>query len=571
MTTLSPAKTKKTLFLHDVVLIGIMGVLATCGLIYEYLLSHYAARILGAVESTIYAMIGIMIVSMGIGAYSARWFKHAFTAFAWLEAIIALLGMSVILVIAGIIALVETLPQLLGQVFNLPPDFILDGDIFHVLKHTASFIPYIAGFVLGALIGMEIPLIARARQDIYGHYLTHNISTIYGADYIGAGIGAGIWVTCLLSMEITQAAIWTALFNIIAGWIFIWRYRQRIRYAQALIAVHVGLLGLLALFAQSGAGWMRDMSNVLYKDQVVFSTQTQYQHISITQRLIGARPIYDLYLNGRLQFSSQDEHIYHSMLTYPAMAASRRHDNVLIIGGGDGLALRDVLRWDPKHVTLIDLDPQLVHLFSQAKDTQDTLLQRMTTLNAYAFQDPRVTLIFGDAFVEIDPLLREGHLFDTIIVDLPDPSHPDLNKVYSDYFYARLRHLLQGDGALAIQSTSPYHATKAFQSIGKTVAAAGFQHVDQYRQNVPSFGEWGWTIATKRGQSALSRLKKLALLPISDGWITRDIIVGAFAFPEYFYRQIKQIKVNTLGSGQLYQYHFQSWEQDQGILIPTKH
>jgi len=546
-----------------------MGVLATCGLIYEYLLSHYAARVLGAVESTIYAMIGIMIVAMGIGAYSARWFKQPFTAFAWLEALIALLGMSVILIIAGIIALVETLPLLLSQVFNLPPDFILDGDIFYRLKNLVSFIPYAAGFVLGALIGMEIPLIARARQAVYGHYLKHNIGTIYGADYIGAGIGAGIWVSWLLSMEITQAAVWTALFNIMAGWVFIWRYRAKIRFAMALMVVHVGLLGLVVLFAYSGSGWMRDMSNVLYKDQVVFSTQTQYQHISVTERLLGRTAVYDLYLNGRLQFSSQDEHIYHSMLTYPAMAASRRHEQVLIIGGGDGLALRDVLRWAPKQVTLIDLDADLVRLFSAGK-TDKRLSQQLTALNQQAFSDPRVHLIFGDAFVEIEPLLEAGRLFDTIIVDLPDPSHPDLNKVYSDYFYARLRHLLQGDGALVIQSTSPYHATKAFQSVGKTVTAAGFPQVEQYRQNVPSFGEWGWTIATKRGQSAFSRLKKLQVLPFSDGWMTRDIMLGAFAFPEHFYQQIKQVKVNTLGSGQLYQYHFQAWAQDQGTLMSLK-
>ena len=201
---------KKQLRLHDITLIGIMGVLAMCGLIYEYLLSHYAARVLGAVESTIFAMIGIMIVAMGIGAYSARWFKAPFTAFAWLEAIIAFIGMTMILVIAGLIALSEGLPYILSQVFNLPPDFILDGDILQTLQTLAATTPYIAGFLLGAFIGMEIPLIARARQSLYETHLENNIGTIYGADYIGAGIGAAIWVLFLLSMEITTAALITA-------------------------------------------------------------------------------------------------------------------------------------------------------------------------------------------------------------------------------------------------------------------------------------------------------------------------------------------------------------------------
>ena len=89
---------------------------------------------------------------------------------------------------------------------------------------------------------------------------------------------------------------------------------------------------------------MKNLSNVLYKDKVIYSQATKYQHLVLTERLSRNQPnaITDLYLNGRLQFSSVDEQIYHSMLVYPAMLASNRHDRVLIIGGGDGLALRDV-------------------------------------------------------------------------------------------------------------------------------------------------------------------------------------------------------------------------------------
>ena len=563
---------KRSLFIHDAILIGIMGVLAACGMIYEYLLSHYAGRVLGAVETAIYAMIGIMIVSMGLGAFAARWFKQPFSAFAWLEAIVALIGMTSVLMIAGLIAFTGTLPQTLTNIFNLPPGTALDGALFYNLQEAAKFTPYIAGFILGFFIGMEIPLIARVRQHVYGIHLENNAGTIYGADYIGAGVGAAIWVTWMLSMDITQAAVLTALLNVVAGLIFLWRYWDKVVWRKRLCAFHLFLLVVLGVLAVKGQLWLHQFTNVLYKDNVVFSTQSNYQHITVTERWLSPEqePVTDLYLNGRLQFSSSDEHIYHNMLVYPAMAASRRHDDVLVIGGGDGLALRDVLQWPVKTATLIDLDSTLVSLFSEHPDGQYTgvearINERFIELNQGAFSDPRVNYIAGDAFVEIDQLLRKRRLFDTIIIDLPDPSHPDLNKLYSDYFYRKVALLLQGDGAMVIQSTSPYHARNAFLSIGKTVKSAGLAHVEQYRQNVPSFGEWGWTIATKSGQSPTQRLHSLTSLPVQSDWMTLQLLDSAFAFPADFFNEYNEIKINHLGSSVLFQYHHAAWQTDMGL------
>lgn len=330
----NPTKARRgELLIHDIILIGIMSVLAACGLIYEYLLSHYAGRILGAVETAIYAMIGIMIVSMGLGAFAARVFKSPFTAFAWLEGIIALLGMTTILIIASLIAITGTLPQNLSAIFNLPQGTVLDGQILDNIRQSAEFTPYLAGFVLGFLIGMEIPLIARVRQQVYGTFLENNAGTIYGADYIGAGVGAAVWVSFMLSMDIIHAAMLTALLNVVAGWVFLWRYFDKINYAKALILFQGFLLLVVVIINQNGIHWMQQLTNVLYKDQVVYSAQSNYQHIAITERTIGANDNInlDLYLNGRLQFSSADEHIYHSMLVYPAMAAANRHDSVLIL------------------------------------------------------------------------------------------------------------------------------------------------------------------------------------------------------------------------------------------------
>ncbi|WP_446727629.1 polyamine aminopropyltransferase [Pseudoalteromonas sp. S16_S37] len=547
-----------------------MAILAGCGLIYEYLLSHYAGRVLGSVESAIYAMIGTMIVAMGIGAFLARWFKDAFTAFAWLESLIALVGMGCILAIASVIAVSYSLPHMFSEIFNLPPDIVLDGYVFVKLQEISRFLPYVFGLLLGMLIGMEIPLIARIRQQVYGRFLENNAGTIYGADYIGAGIGAAIWVSIMLAMPIMQAAAWTALFNIVAGLVFLWRYHQYVRFARLLLLCHVLLLVLFAFVLLFGSGWMKELSNVLYKDKVIYSQATKYQHVVLTERLSRNQnePITDLYLNGRLQFSSVDEQIYHTMLVYPAMLASNRHDKVLIIGGGDGLALRDVLKWPVKHVTLVDLDAQLLNLFGHQDSRYHPpkqIVERLTKLNMHAMEDPRAKIKVADAFLEVERLLAAGEMFDTIIVDLPDPNHPDLNKMYSDYFYNHLRQLLAADGAMVVQSTSPYHAKKAFISIAKTVKVAGFSFVEQYQQNVPSFGQWGWTIATKAGASASTRIAQKTQLPVSSRWASRDYLLAAFIFPNLFFELENTIEVNQLGSGRLYDYYRQAWQLESEL------
>ncbi|MEJ6474053.1 polyamine aminopropyltransferase [Pseudoalteromonas piscicida] len=559
-----------SLFGHDTLLIGVMAILAGCGLIYEYLLSHYAGRVLGSVESAIYAMIGTMIVAMGIGAFLARWFKDPFTAFAWLESLIALLGMSSILVIASVIALTYTLPHTLSSLYSLPPDSVLDGMPFAQLQEFARFLPYVFGLILGILIGMEIPLIARIRQQVYGRFLENNAGTIYGADYIGAGVGAAIWVTIMLALPIMQAAAWTALFNIIAGLIFLWRYHSHVRLAKLLFACHFVLLGIFFVILSNGSLWMKDLSNVLYKDKVIYSESTKYQHVVITERLSRTQPmpINDLFLNGRLQFSSVDEQIYHTMLVYPAMLASNRREKVLIIGGGDGLALRDVLEWPVEHATLIDLDGQLLSLFGlqgQPYSARPNITNKLTQLNNDALNDPRASVIVADAFLEVEKMLDQGRQFDTIIIDLPDPNHPDLNKLYSDYFYNHVRQLLAPDGALAIQSTSPYHAKKAFISIAKTVKHAGFTHVEQYQQNIPSFGQWGWTIATRTGQPASARIKSVESLPVPSNWINKEYLLATFAFPSRFFDGTKDIEVNQLGTGRLYDYYRQAWQTEDEL------
>lgn len=562
------------LVFQDGFLILAMAVLAACGLIYEYLLSLYAGRVLGVMESTIYAMIGIMIVAMGLGAFAARKVSCPFNGFVYLELIIAFLGASSIFIIGALVAATQQLPQLLADTFSLPPEVLPRGGAFKSLAAAALNSPYLFGLLLGFFIGMEIPLIAKIREHIYQRHLANNLGTIYGADYIGAGVGAAIWVIYLLSIDINQAAALTAMLNLVIGAFFIWSYKDKLKHPKLLVLGHILVAICLVFFYKQGANWLHNLSNTLYLDKVVYSEKTRYQQITITERKLGLEQdsIISLYLNGRLQFSSADEQIYHSYLVTPTLAGSARQENILIVGGGDGLALRDVLTWQPKQVTLIDLDKQLVDLFKQPNDNLSARIsERLLSLNDDSLSDERVTLIHQDAFIAVDDLLKSTQVFDAIIVDLPDPSHPDLNKLYSVHFYAKLNQLLASDGLISVQSTSPYHAKKAFLSIGKTMQASGYSSVEQYHDNVPSFGEWGWTIAAKSGQAPSVRLMALQEFQVEQHWLTLPMLLGSFAFSENFYAPLPDIPVNHLGSHVIYQLHQEAWQKQQGLNNAYNH
>ena len=554
--------------LHDVALLGAMGLVAACGLVYEYLMAHYAGRVLGAVEPTLYAMIGLMIVAMGLGAFAAKWIASIYRGFAWLELAIAALGGSSVLLLSAAVALAYALPEWLRSVYGLDVSIPLDGGLAAALVTASRFLPFVAGFGIGFLIGMEIPLIARVREHVHARRLEHNLGTIYGADYIGAGVGAAVWVLVCLQMPIVYAAVGAAAVNTLVGVGFLTLYRRALRPAGALWAGHGALGALLVVLAAFGTEWMANLGDTLFKDRVVYRLQTPHQNIVVTKRHLAAgKPdVLSLYLNGALQFASNDERIYHAYLTTPAMLAANRRDNVLILGGGDGMALRDVLRWNPTTVTLVDIDPLLLRLFRGADPQAPEWLSRtLTRLNANALIDPRVTIIEGDAFVEVERLAAQDARFDVAIADLPDPHHPDLNRLYSDHFFARVRQLLAPDGAFATQSTSPFHAKAAFLSIGKTLAHAGFQ-AEQYRANVPSFGEWGWSIGTVWGAPPSARIAAAQDAP-ADGWLHSGLLTAAFAFPADYFKDMEAVRANRLGSHAVYDYHQQAWRRDQGLFF----
>lgn len=550
---------------RDWLLIGVMAVGAACGMIYEYLIAHYAGRILGSVDTAIFSMIGIMVVSMGIGAFYSRTVKCPYTGFALLEILIALIGGISVLIMAALFSMSYVLPFQLQHSFGIDDSVLIQGGPVFILERIAQATPYIIGLILGTLIGMEIPFIARIREDIHSEKLINNVGTVYGADYIGAGFGAAIWVFICLQLPIILSAAYTALLNVVLGMIFLIHFRKHIKHFKWLCGINICVAMILVSISFNGINWMNAMNNMLYEDKVVYSNNTPYQNLVITERIASAsRPsIIKLYINGNLQFSSSDESLYHGMLVKPALLASARHNNILIVGGGDGLAARDAFQLGADKVTLIDLDPDMIQLFQgKQENTESWLNERLLKLNKDSLNDERLEVFYGDAFKVIEIFTAEERYFDAIIVDLPDPNHPDLNKLYSDYFYAKLALLLSADGAITVQSTSPYHSKKAFISIGKTMTQAGLS-VQQYHTNVPSFGEWGWSIATKRGLKPLDRINQL---DNSDtGSVSLNQIKAAFIFSPGFYQEQDSIAINYLGEPVVYNYHSEGWRINKGI------
>jgi len=561
-------KLKRYRLRHDVLLVLAIGAVAACGLIYEYLMAHYAGRILGVMESTIYAMIGIMITAMGLGAFCAKWITATYRGFAWLELLIGTLGVSAVLILSGGIALTYTLPEAIRTIYGLDESIRFGGGLIPVLEASSKVLPFLLGAVIGFFVGMEIPLIARIREDVHQQHLEHNLGTMYGADYIGAGIGAAVWVVVCLKIPIVYAAVGTASLNALIGIVFLVVYREQIGRAVGLWVGHGLLVVLLVVMGLFGSTWMSKLTHTLFADKVVHELTTPYQNLVLTKRHISkSKPsVLSLYINGRLQFASNDEHIYHSYLTAPALFSANAPGRVLVLGGGDGLAVRDILRWESiQAVTLIDIDQAMLELFKGLDDSAPNWLSRdVVRMNENALNDPRVELVVADAFIEVERMIDRGTRFDAIVVDLPDPSHPDLNRLYSDFFYARLKQVLSPDGAIVIQSTSPFHAENAFLSVGRTLEQAGF-NVERYHANVPSFGEWGWTIGVVQGDAASRRIAEHTRTLSPKGMLAKPQLLAAFVFPVGYLAKAESVRVNELGSHTLYNYHQEAWQAGFGL------
>ena len=472
------------------VLILSVFVAGLCSLVYELLISTTSSYFLGDSIRQFSITIGLYLAAMGLGSYISRLLHtHLLRAFISVEILLGIIG-----------GLAVPLLYLVYAFFDL-------------------FWPVVVLLivVIGALTGLEIPLLTRIMEDdeALNDTLEINLSNVLSFDYLGALLATLAFPFVLLPLLGTfRASLVVGLLNIGVGGLCLWWFAEslpRRTRQQGMAAVSGAALLLAGVLGASGV-LMRGWSDTIYEDRVVYREQTPYQRIVMTRYRADLR----LFLNGNLQFSSLDEHRYHEALVHLPMEAAPEAQRILILGGGDGLAARELLKYDRvEQITIVDLDPAV---FALARTHPD-----VTTLNARSLHSPRVRTVARDAFVFLD---EADARFDVILADLPDPNNVSLARLYSRTFYNRVRNHLAPGGVFVTQATSPYFANDAFWCIRETVAAGGFAHVHPYHVSVPSFGEWGFVMASDR------RLAPATLVPeVPTRFLNARTVPGLFAFP----------------------------------------
>jgi spermidine synthase len=278
----------------------------------------------------------------------------------------------------------------------------------------------------------------------------------------------------------------------------------------------------------------------LYADDVILARDTRYQRIVLTAWKDDLR----LFLNGHLQFSSRDEYRYHEALVHPGLASLPGARRVLVLGGGDGLAVREILRYPGvREVVLVDLDPAMTGLFATHP--------RLTALNGGALTDPRVTVVNDDAFVWLG---RTRDTFDFVVVDFPDPSNYGVGKLYTTAFYRLLSRHVSRDGLLVVQSTSPLFARRSYWSIVATLREARLATYP-YHLYVPSFGEWGFVLA-RPGAGGAGYVPPSALPP-GLRYLTPREVPQLFAFATDMLPV--EARPNRLNDQALVRYYEEDW------------
>jgi spermidine synthase len=278
----------------------------------------------------------------------------------------------------------------------------------------------------------------------------------------------------------------------------------------------------------------------LYADEVIFAKSSPYQRIVITK----GKGSFNLFLNGNLQFSSADEHRYHEALVHPAMAVAPAAKRVMVLGGGDGLAVREILKYpDVSEITLVDLDPMMTMI------SRDLPLLRQQ--NAEALRSPKVRIVNEDAYLWLG---RDQGLYDAAIIDFPDPNNFALGKLYTTRFYKMLKRALAKDAPVVIQSTSPLMARHSFWCVTQTLEDAGF-FARAFHVTVPSFGEWGYVLGRERVFDVPTKLRPgLDLRYLNDG-----VLPTLFVFPSDMSRV--QVETNRLDNQILVHYYDREWKR----------
>lgn len=440
----------------EVTLLISVFVVAACGLVYELAAGALASYLLGDSILQFSTIIGAYLFAMGIGSWLSRFFDRQLTAhFLRIELLVALVG--------------GFMPALLFLANAYAP---------------ASFRILLYGMVLvvGTLVGLEIPLVMRIlKREVT---LKNLVSQVLTFDYLGAlAVSVAFPLVLVPQLGLVRTGLFFGILNAAVAVWALWIFRHELRrFTAHAIACGATLTALLTGFVL--ADRITTLAeDKLYHDRVVLAETSPYQRMVVTAGKTG----YKLFLNGNLQFAERDEYRYHEALVHPALSAYGAPRKVAVLGGGDGMAVREILKYPSvESVTLVELDPLMTNVFSKNP--------AMVRLNANALNAPRVHVVNTDAFA----WLQEGEeVFDAIIVDFPDPTNFSIGKLYTASFYALLAQRLSASGYAVIQTTSPLVARKSFWTIVTTIESVGLK-ATPYHANVPSFGEWGYVIASHR-------------------------------------------------------------------------
>ncbi len=538
-----------------------MFVMGACGLAYEYTLSKVSSDILGNSIRQWAIIIGVMMFFMGVGSDLQKNFKNRelLDKFIYFEILIGLLGAF------GPIALLYTFAK-------IPTHYVL--------------VQYFFVTAIGLIIGFEIPLIARINENFISE-LRINLGAILKMDYVGSLVGSLVWIFLLPRFfTIMQSAFILGLLNVTVALVTFFFFRKLAHQKLKITASIVTVFILLGVGIFSVKGWTSYSEQYLYRDRILLSETTKYQHIVLTRSR--ANDI-SCYINGHLQFNSFDEAIYHENLVHPAFAISAAHRRVLILGGGDGLALREVLKYkDVRSVVLCDIDPQMTRLARENPYFQN--------LNRNSLQDSKLKIIQNNALipagkemlsienqndyhrhsfhddVEINIINLDAAKFveqisgvyDIIIIDFPDPNSLELSKLYSNSFYQNVKKKLSAYGIMVQQSTSPIHAKEVFLCIGRTMQNAGLA-VIPYHDNVPTFGEWGWWIGGRverySTETIAQKLRTTDTFEVSTKYLTPELVHASLIFGK---NQLKSLNsnVNTIDNNVAFAYYLKAWQRE---------
>ncbi len=482
-------------------LLFVAAIIAGAGVAYELSLMLLGTITIGSTERANAIVLGTAMLGMGLGAtFGGRWKDQPVTAFIKVEAGLAVLGAS-------------AAPFL----------------YWTWARMDAFWGPLLAvSLLIGACIGAEMPLLAALNDRLSRQEAATVVANYSAADYFGALVGAvGFAFLVRPVFGIVEGTILIAVINLAAAAAVAFIVPgAEARKATAWVGAGALALVVLSLLAPPV---VRDGRQALYRDPIIAQQESGVQQLVVTSRVHpGGVVDTRLFLDNDLQLSSIDEHRYHEALVHPAVSGA---SDVLILGGGDCLAAREALRHrSVTTITLVELDPAVVDLMRTVPELQQ--------LQDGACDDDRLEIIHDDAFTWAGR--AEAGRYDAIVVDFPDPDTPSLGRLYSAEMYGQLRDILAPDGLLVVQCGSPFFAPRAYWTCAETMEAAGF-HLLPYHVDVPSFGDWGFHLASPDGAPRPS------LEPI-DGlrFIDDQVLAAATVFPADVARSRFDVEISTI-------------------------